>query len=96
MKLAGWTNIRTGEVKSPYPDFDPAACTRLSFCGIHILSPRVFALMDAWPEKFSIIDFYLSLAATEKIRAVTAPPGFRLIDIGSPEKLAEAESSSLE
>lgn len=96
MKLAGWTNIRTGEVKSPYPDFDPAACTRLSFCGIHILSPRVFALMDAWPEKFSIIDFYLSLAATEKIRAVTAPDGFRLIDIGSPEKLAEAESSNLE
>ena len=51
--------------------------------------------MDAWPEKFSIIDFYLSLAATEKIRAVTAPDGFRLIDIGSPEKLAEAEVSSL-
>lgn len=96
MRLAGWTNIRTGEVKSPYPDFDPASCTRLSFCGIHILSPRVFALMEAWPDKFSIIDFYLSLAATEKIRAVRAPRGFRLIDIGSPDKLAQAELSELE
>ena len=52
--------------------------------------------MEAWPDKFSIIDFYLSLAATEKIRAVRAPRGFRLIDIGSPDKLAQAELSGLE
>ena len=46
--------------------------------------------MASWPEKFSIIDFYLSECAAGTIRGVVAP-GLRLIDIGSPEKLAEAE-----
>lgn len=91
MRLAGWTNVRTGEVKSPYPDFDPSRCRRLSFCGIHIVSPDVFPLMQAWPEKFSIIDFYLSVAASHEIVGVCTP-GLKIIDIGSPDKLAEADS----
>lgn len=91
MRLAGWTNVRTGEVKSPYPDFDPSRCRRLSFCGIHIVSPDVFPLMQAWPEKFSIIDFYLSVAASHEILGVCVP-GLKIIDIGSPYKLAEADS----
>lgn len=91
MRLAGWTNVRTGEVKSPYPDFDPSRCRRLSFCGIHIVSPDVFPLMQAWPEKFSIIDFYLRVAASHEIVGVCAP-GLKIIDIGSPDKLAEADS----
>ena len=90
MRLAGWTNVRTGEVRSPYPDFDPSRCRRLSFCGIHIVSPEVFPLMQAWPEKFSIIDFYLSVAASHEIVGVCAP-GLNIIDIGSPDKLAEAD-----
>lgn len=91
MRLAGWTNVRTGEVKSPYPDFDPSRCRRLSFCGIHIVSPDVFPLMQVWPEKFSIIDFYLSVAASHEIVGVCVP-GLKIIDIGSPDKLAEADS----
>lgn len=91
MRLAGWTNVRTGEVKSPYPDFDPSRCRCLSFCGIHIVSPDVFPLMQAWPEKFSIIDFYLSVAASHEIVGVCVP-GLKIIDIGSPDKLAEADS----
>lgn len=91
MRLAGWTNVRTGEIKSPYPDFDPSRFRRLSFCGIHILSPEVFRLMRPWPGKFSIIDFYLAAAATHCIRGVYAPD-LKLIDIGSPQKLAEANS----
>ena len=91
MRLAGWTNVRTGEVKSPYlPDFDPANYRRYSFCGIHIVSEAVFGKMAAWPECFSIIDFYLSECAAGTIRGVVAPD-LRLIDIGSPEKLAEAQ-----
>ena len=92
MCLAGWTNVRTGEVKSPYPDFDPSACRKYSFCGIHIISDEVFTLMRDWPERFSIIDFYLKAAADYRIRGVPAP-GLELIDIGTPEKLSEAESS---
>ena len=90
MRLAGWTNVRTGEVRSPYPDFDPSKCRRLSFCGIHIISPEVFELMRGWPEKFSITDFYLRVAAAQEIRGVYVPD-LRIIDIGSPGKLAEAE-----
>lgn len=90
MRLAGWTNVRTGEVRSPYPDFDPSKCRRLSFCGIHIISPEVFELMRGWPEKFSITDFYLRFAAAQEIRGVYVSD-LRIIDIGSPGKLAEAE-----
>ena len=91
MRLAGWTNVRTGEVKSPYlPDFDPANYRRYSFCGIHIVSEAVFGKMAAWPECFSIIDFYLAECAAGTIRGVVAPD-LHLIDIGSPEKLAEAQ-----
>ena len=90
MRLVGWTNVRTGEVKSPYlPDFDPARYHRYSFCGIHIVSDAVFDKMASWPDKFSIIDFYLSECAAGTIRGVLAPE-LRLIDIGSPAKLEEA------
>ncbi len=91
MRLAGWQNVKTGEVKSPYlPSFDPSAFHRFSFTGIHILSPEVLPLMASWPDRFSIIDFYLSLAASGRIKAVLAPSDFRLIDIGTPEALKEA------
>lgn len=92
MRLVGWTNVKTGEVKSPYPDFDPSAYRRYSFCGIHIVSPEVFALMEDWPDRFSITDFYLKSAAAHPIYGVLATD-LNLIDIGSPETLAEAERS---
>ena len=96
MRLRGWTNVRTGEVKSPYlPDFDPAQYHRYSFCGIHIVSDAVFEKMAAWPDKFSIIDFYLSECAAGTIRGVVAQD-LHLIDIGSPEKLAEADRAARE
>lgn len=94
MHLVGWTNVRTGEVKSPFPDFDPARYRRYSFCGIHIVSDEVFALMEEWPEKFSIIDFYLDACAGHTICGVVAD-NLKIIDIGSPQKLAEAEASEL-
>lgn len=94
MRLAGWMNVRTGEVKSPYPDFDPSRCRRYSFCGIHIISDDVFALMEDWSEKFSIIDFYLKECADYPICGVVAKD-LKIIDIGSAQKLAEAEASDL-
>ena len=94
MRLAGWMRTSTGEVKSPYlPNFDPAKYRRYSFCGIHIVSEAVFEKMAAWPDQFSIIDFYLSECAAGTIRGVVAPE-LQLIDIGSPEKLAEAQKAT--
>lgn len=89
MQLVGWTNVRTGEVKSPHPGLDVAACRRYSFCGVHIISDAVFPLMDSWPERFGIIDFYLSACKDHPICGVVADD-IHIIDIGSPETLEAA------
>ena len=46
--------------------------------------------MDGWPERFGIMDFYLDACSTQLIRGVVADR-LNIIDIGSPETLAEAE-----
>lgn len=93
LRLCGWTNIRTGEVKSPLSGFNPSNYRRLSFCGIHILSHKGLLLMrgSLWGEKFSIIDFYLHYAAEFGIYAVLAPKTTTIIDIGTKESLDAAE-----
>ena len=90
MRLVGWTNIATGEVKSPYPDLDPKACRMYAFAGIHALSPRMLPLMDCFPDRFSIIDFYLQTCATHRIEGF-AKDDLQLMDIGKLDTLAQAE-----
>lgn len=87
MRLVGWTNTATGEVRGEVP----GNSVRMSFCGIHIISRAVFPLMESWPERFSITDFYIETAARYPIYGVQAPAGTRILDIGSPATLAEAE-----
>ncbi|MGN0186980.1 MAG: nucleotidyltransferase family protein [Paludibacteraceae bacterium] len=89
-RLCGWTNVQTGEIKSPYPNLDPATCVKRAFAGIHVLSPQVFALMQPWQGRFSIIDFYLSVCSSYTIRAVEMP-GLQLLDVGKVDSLHAAE-----
>ncbi len=100
MRLKGWTNISTGEVRSPYPDLDPADCKALAFSGIHILSDKVFDAMDRYvaakglgsvDPRFPIMDFYLSVCADCEIYGVQAE-SLRLIDVGKLDTLEEAEA----
>lgn len=91
MRLKGWTDIATGEVRSPFPSLDPSRCRRLAFSGIHYLSPAVFPLMEAWPERFPIMDFYLKVCRDYPIYGVAAPAGSTLVDVGKIETLADAE-----
>jgi NDP-sugar pyrophosphorylase family protein len=84
--LVGWTNLKTGEVKSPYSDLQVDQCKKMAFAGIHIISPLVFSLMNSWPEKFSIIDFYLSIADKYPIKGVQMP-GLELVDVGTLDNL---------
>lgn len=84
--LVGWTNIRTGEVRSPWPGIDPDKCTRLAFSGIHLISPAIFPLMRPLPEKFSIVDFYLSVCREQRIRAAVMP-GLDIHDVGKLSEL---------
>jgi len=94
MNLCGWTNSKTGEVKSPYPDFRPENYRKYSFCGIHVMSEDVFPLMESWPDRFGIIDFYLKNCRERKIRGVVAPD-LHMVDIGSPETLQKANQALL-
>jgi len=88
MLLRGWVNSRTGEIKNPC-NLDVGKLHRKGFCGIHVISERIFDLMADWPEVFSITDFYLNVCDSQDIRGVDAGD-ITLIDIGSPEKLEQA------
>ena len=90
MRLVGWTNIETGEVKSPYVGLDVSSCKMFAFSGIHVFSPRLFPLMDAFPDKFGIIDFYLKICDKAFIKACVKQD-LRLLDVGKLDTLAEAE-----
>jgi len=62
----------------------------LGFCGIHVVSPRLFEVMEE-TGAFSIIDTYVRLAARgERIEGFRAD-GFYWRDLGRPESLVEAE-----
>ena len=75
-RLMGWTNIQTGEVKSPYPNLRVEDCRMYAFAGI----------MESWPTRFSIIDFYLSIA--DKVPIIGVPKSdLQLIDVGKPDTL---------
>ncbi|MCQ2152685.1 MAG: NTP transferase domain-containing protein [Bacteroidales bacterium] len=81
MRLVGWQNIKTGEIRSPYGNIDPDQCTPLAFSGIHYASPSIFPLMQDFPDVFGIIDFYLSICRTHIVRGVV-PDGFKVRDLG--------------
>lgn len=93
MRLVGWRNMNTGEIRSPHSWVKEAdqtgRLTRLAFSGIHLFSHSLFPLMDEWPERFPIIDFYLQACATKLIRGVPQPD-LRLIDVGKLDSLDQA------
>ena len=122
MRLMGWINLESGEVKSPFPwlrkgnltpdpstkgeeSDSPASVTlhpspleegaglRLylfAFSGIHSFSPRLFPLMDRFPDKFSIIDFYLSVCHRSRIFGCVKPD-LQVLDVGKLDALDKAE-----
>jgi len=92
MRLVGWTNIATGEVRSPYPDLDTSACLRFAFAGIHNISPAIFQAFETldMPERFPIMDFYLSACARYPIYGAVAS-NLELVDVGKIDTLPEAE-----
>jgi NDP-sugar pyrophosphorylase family protein len=137
MRLMGWTNIETGEVKSPYPwlrnslelrvenlEFatavpspDASSPTHspspdgmaansslfalhstprinlypFAFSGIHSFSPRLFPLMERFPDRFPIIDFYLSTCHRARIVGLVKDD-LQVLDVGKPETLRQADT----
>ena len=91
MRLVGWTNISTGEVRSPYSHLDVESCHRLAFSGIHLFSPRLLPVLDIMQtDDFSIIDFYLRICREHNIRGYNAH-NLQLLDVGKQDTLAQAE-----
>ena len=90
MRLVGWTNIETGEVRSPYPELNPKECRMYAFAGIHAISPRLLKMMDSFPDRFGIIDFYLKACATHNIIGYSKDD-LKLMDIGKLDTLVQAE-----
>ncbi len=98
MRLMGWRNVETGEVKSPYEYVRLTGLsqhgepfTELAFSGIHSISPRMFRLMDRFPDRFSIIDFYLQTCHRAHVYGCVKDD-LRLMDVGKIETLDQAEA----
>lgn len=89
MRLKGWTNIDTGDVRGPFGDVR-ATSRMYAFSGIHAFSPRLFPLMEEWGERFGIMDFYLN-ACAEAAVCGQVQPDLRLLDVGKLDSLELAE-----
>ncbi len=61
----------------------------LAFSGIHVVSPRLFAMMPG-EEVFSIIDCYLQVAAQEEKIVAFRADEYYWRDLGRPDNLTQA------
>ena len=88
--LCGWSNEKTGDVRSPLSDFDKTEYTPYAFQGIHVISKSVLPLLDAIPEqRFGITDFYVNNACRLNLQMVESDPS-QWVDAGKSEALDKA------
>ena len=91
-RLCGWTNIKTGEVRPNNGTWTKENTQLLAFSGMQILSPDVLAMLDTMKEdKFSLIDFYLSICEKAELKAFV-PNDYRMMDVGKIDQIEEAEN----
>ena len=91
-RLCGWTNIKTGEVRPNNGTWQIEDAQLLAFSGMQILSPDVLAMLDTMKEdKFSLIDFYLSICGKAELKAFV-PNDYRMMDVGKIDQIEEAET----
>ncbi|MBE9468880.1 MAG: nucleotidyltransferase family protein [Bacteroidetes bacterium] len=84
--LCAWKNTKTNEIKiAKETNFK---LTPFAFSGIHVINPEIFKQINE-KGKFSIVDVYLKLAATNKIMAFNHDKSL-WFDVGDRNKLLEA------
>lgn len=93
--LCGWKNVKTGEERIPrsFPFSTSGERLELSvkaFSGIHIISNKIFDLMNQSETKFSMVDVYLSLCGEHRILSFDHS-STKFIDVGKPESLNIAQ-----
>lgn len=90
-QLAGWRNTDTGKERIILPQ---KSLTEKAYSCYAVFDYSVFDLMEQYhfAGKFSLIDVYLQLTATQKILGFDHS-GDTLIDVGKPENLAIAAAA---
>lgn len=87
-RLRAWKNLKTDETKGDVTVFGEPN-NQLAFAGIHIINPSLLRKMSDFPDKFSIIDFYLDMAPFHNIQ-LHESADLQLIDVGKVDALAKA------
>lgn len=85
-RLCGWKNTKTGEEKIVLQAKD---IFQKAYSGLAVFEPEIWDLIP-FKGKFSLIELYLDLAPAHKISAYDHS-GDRLLDVGKPESVAQAE-----
>jgi NDP-sugar pyrophosphorylase family protein len=102
MRLVGWTNVSTGQVRLADDSVEPGKCRMLAFSGIHILSEKVLDMMHDYAfrkgmydqsaaPRFPIMDFYLDVCGNSTIYGVEAAD-LALLDVGKTGSIELAET----
>lgn len=92
MRLVGWTDIRTGEIRSPFQKIDVKGLKMLAFSGIHVVCKHLVEHMQNWPSKFGIMDFYINQCKDLHIYGIEQN-GLQLTDVGKIETLQKLQYS---
>lgn len=102
MMLVGWKNNVTGEVILSEDSLTEDKCLAFPFSGIHIMSDKVFGLMDMYVEdkgldvdmqagvRFPIVDFYLWAMKKAPIYGALSDD-LKMLDVGKLDSLKQAE-----
>lgn len=102
MRLVGWHNTDTGDYSLINDALKIEDCLAYGFSGIHIMSDKVFGLMDEYvaergltvdPEagvRFPVMSFYLWAARRVPINGVVAQ-NLNFLDVGKLDTLKQAE-----
>lgn len=103
MMLVGWKNNVTGDVILADAGLREEDCVAYPFSGIHIMSDRVFDLMDMYVQekglagdpvtgvRFPIVDFYLWAMKKAPIYGALSCD-LKMLDIGKMDSLQQAEA----
>lgn len=102
MSLVGWHNTNTGDYHLADPSMKIEDCLAYGFSGIHIMSDKVFGLMDAYIKekglpadqtvgtRFPIMNFYMWASSRMPIYGVVAQ-NLDFLDVGKLDTLEIAE-----
>lgn len=102
MTLVGWYNNGTGDYHLTDPSMKIEDCLSYGFSGIHIMSDRVFDLMEEYIKekglpadevngtRFPIMNFYMWASMRQPVRGVVAD-NLEFLDVGKLDTLDRAE-----